>query len=90
MYSRPLADGQRKACESVRLIDLLTRSPRVTMAAVVAAPVAGAPWSLQLHATGPDTPARATLQPLGLELAPQVHHASRAAGRRRVDLRSGK
>ena len=58
--------------QSLRLIDLLTRPPRVTMAAVVAAPLAGAPWSLQLHASGRDVPARATLHPLGLELTPQL------------------
>jgi LysM repeat protein len=58
--------------QSLRLIDLLTRPPRVTMAAVVAAPLAGTPWSLQLHVSGRDVPARATLHPLGLELAPQL------------------
>ena len=58
--------------QSVRLIDLLTRLPRITMAAVLAAPLAGAPWSMQLQASVPDAPARAILQPLGLELVPQL------------------
>jgi len=58
--------------QSVRLIDLLTRPPRVTMAAVLAAPLTGAPWSLQLQASVPDATVRATLQPLGLELVPQL------------------
>jgi hypothetical protein len=58
--------------QSVRLIDLLTRPPRVTMAAVLAAPLAVAPWSLQLQASVPDATVRATLQPLGLELVPQL------------------
>jgi LysM repeat protein len=58
--------------QSARLIDLLTRPPQVTMAAVLAAPLAGAPWSLRLHAPGRDTPARATLDPLGVQLAPQL------------------
>jgi LysM repeat protein len=66
--------------QSVRLIDLLTRPPRVTMAAVLAAPLAGAPWSLQLQASVPDAQARATLQPVGLELVPQLitPHGQRA------------
>src|SRR5215203_2685348 len=67
--------------QSARLIDLLTRPPQVTMAAVLAAPLAEARWSLHVHASGRDTPVRATLDPLGLELAAQV---IKPAGQRTV------
>ena len=67
-----LINGAPTVEQSARLIDLLTRPPQVTMAAVLAAPLAGAPWRLRLHASGREAPVRATLDPLGVQLAPQL------------------
>jgi LysM domain len=60
-----------------RLVDLLTSEPRATMAAVVAGPVTGAPWSLVFDRGAADRTAdrpgdrTARLEPAGLRLTPQ-------------------
>jgi nucleoid-associated protein YgaU len=53
-----------------RLTSVLTGSPPVSMAAVVASPLDAAPWRLDLSAA--DGSQRATLEPLGLDLVPQL------------------
>ena len=70
-----LINGAPTVEQSARLIDLLTRPPQVTMAAVLAAPLAGAPWRLRLHASGREAPGRATLDPLGSAAGPAIDQA---------------
>jgi LysM repeat protein len=55
-----------------RLTSVLTGSPPVSMAAVVASPLDAARWRLDLSATAADGSQRATLEPLGLDLVPQL------------------
>src|SRR5215211_1121561 len=58
--------------QSTRLVGLITPSPPVTMAAVVAAPVAGAPCRITLQPASAGNEARARLEPLEVELTPQL------------------
>jgi LysM domain len=58
--------------QSARLVGLITPSPRVPMAAVVAAPVAGAPCSIKFQPASAQGETRARLEPLGVELTPQL------------------
>jgi hypothetical protein len=55
-----------------RLVDVLTGTPRATMAAVVAGAVSGAPWTLRLDQTSPGEALRGTLDPIGLGMHPQL------------------
>jgi hypothetical protein len=70
--------------QSRRLLTLITTAPPVTMAAVVAAPLFGAPWSLRLREVAESGEVRATLEPLDLELRAQL--IQQPAQRAVVDL----
>jgi hypothetical protein len=68
-----------------RLLALVSASSPTTVAAVVAAPVAAAPWALELGAGTAETgDLTAVLQPLGLELVPSL--LTRTAARSVVAL----
>jgi hypothetical protein len=75
LVNQTLTDEQQR-----RLVAVVMTQPRVSMAAVVARPTDAAPWSLSFtgscqRPTGSGDAASAVLQPLGLELMPQLLEA---------------
>ena len=67
-----LISGEPDLDQQRRLVELLTGSPRATMAAVVAGAVSGAPWTLRLDQPSHAEALRGTLEPIGLGLHPQL------------------
>ncbi len=72
LINQPLSGEQER-----RLLAVATEEPRVTMAAVVAGRVPGAPWTLELRPDRRTAEGRAvaTLLPLGLDVVPQMLEA---------------
>jgi nucleoid-associated protein YgaU len=67
-----LITGEPTDDQQQRLVDVLTGTPRATMAAVVAGEVSGAPWTLRLDQPSHTEALRGTLEPIGLGLHPQL------------------